>query len=297
MNWSIDEFLGLIDVRSLSWCFIDMSANSGFRVLHGDHAHIHAVLEGQIRLTGASGEPLDLVPGDVAIQISGDMHKLRCGLSRTARIVEELAGDVRSDTPLVAEVGKGHRAGRLLSGRLSILWPGGYLPARLPGTLLKRADDVGIDLQKLAKTAESAGAAAVLNRAAGLLFVEAFRTHPYCRAYFRWNLQDPIVRAKVLIEKHPFAAWSVKTLADRVGMGRSNFAARFAAETGKTPMSVLSEERMKYAEQFLRSTDLKIGEVGEKIGYRSEGAFVRRFTRHFRMTPSKLRKQALYRVQ
>lgn len=297
MNWPIDEFLGLIDVRGVSWCVIDMSTNSAFRIPHGAFAYIHLVVEGRVRLTGASGQPLDLATGDVAIQISGDMHKIRCGMARTTRIVEELASDVRKDVPLVAEIGEGQRSGRLLSGRLKILWPGGYQPARLPGTLTLRADDVGIDVAKLPGFLSAAGATAMLNRAAGLLFVQAFRATPYCRAHLQWNLRDPIVRAKVLIEKHPFTDWSVRALADRVGMGRSNFAARFVAQTGKTPIGALIEERMKYAETFLRDTDLKISEVGEKVGYHSEAAFVRQFTRHFRITPSKLRKQALSRVQ
>lgn len=297
MNWSIDEFLDLIDVRSLNWCFIDLAANSGFRVAHGDCVHIHAVLDGRVRLTGETGDPLDLVSGDVAIQTTGNTHKIRCGPARTSRVVEQLATEFRGDHVLVAQVGQGHRAGRLLSGRLKVFWPSGFQPVRLPATLMTHASDIGLDLDKLSDAAMHAGAVGVLNRAAEMLLVEAFRSHPYFRAQLRWNLQDPIARAQVLIERHPFDPWSVKTLADRVGMGRSNFAARFVAETGKTPIGALCEERMKYAEQFLRDTDLRIEEVGEKIGYRSEAAFVRQFTRYFHITPSKLRKQEASRMQ
>ena len=91
MTWSIDEFLDLIDIRGLNWCFIDMAANSGFRVAHGDCIHIHVVLEGQVRLTGESGDPIDLKSGDVAIQISGNVHKIRCGPAPTAHTVAQLA--------------------------------------------------------------------------------------------------------------------------------------------------------------------------------------------------------------
>lgn len=297
MSWSIDEFLDLIDIQSLNWCFIDLTASSGFRIAHGDCIHIHAVLDGQVRLTGETGDPLDLVPGDVAIQITGNTHKIRCGPARTSRLVEQLATDFQGDQVLVAQIGQGRRAGRLLSGRLKVLWPSGFQPVRLPSTLLTHAPYIGLDLQKLSAAAMRAGAVGVLNRAAELLLVEAFRSHPYFRAQLRWNLQNPIARAQVLIEKHPFAPWSVKALADRVGMGRSNFAARFVAETGKTPIGALCDERMKYAEQFVRNTDLRIEEVGEKIGYRSEAAFVRQFTRHFHITPSKLRKLGVPRMQ
>jgi transcriptional regulator GlxA family with amidase domain len=180
---------------------------------------------------------------------------------------------------------------------LQVNWPGGYQPVRLPNTLRVCASDLGLDLAKLADTVASAGSRALLDRAAALLFVEGLRANPYCRAQFRWNLQDPVARAMLLIEKHPFSAWSVRSLADRVGMGRSNFAARFTSEIGKTPIDALTDERMKYAEQFLRDTDLKIPEIGELIGYRSEAAFVRRFTKHFKITPGRLRRHEAMRVQ
>ena len=236
MTWSVDEFLDLIDIRSLNWCFIDMAANSGFRVMHGDGIHIHMVLEGQVRLTGETGDPLDLKPGDVAIQLSGIVHKVRCGHGRTLSTVSQLASELPGDEPLLVHVGQGRRACRLLSGRFQVLWPSGFQPVRLPATLSMRALDLGIDLQLLAEAAQGTGAGAMLNRAAELLLVEALRSDHYFQAQLRWNLQDPIARAKILIEKHPFARWSVKTLANRVGMGRSNFAARFVAETGKTPI-------------------------------------------------------------
>ena len=109
---------------------------------------------------------------------------------------------------------------------------------------------------------------------------------------FQWDLGDPIARAQVLIEKHPFQPWTVDALAKKVGMGRSNFAARFANEVGMTPIDSLTLVRMQVAEEFLRNTELKVAEISERIGYRSEGAFIRRFTTHFGITPGKFRRLA-----
>lgn len=293
----LTEFLDRIDIQGQTWCLIDMGDCSGFRVSHGRQVYIHAVLEGRVRLTGSIGEPMDLLPGDVAVLVSGDTHKLRSGRGHTAEIIEELGLSDVGDRPSHVKVGIGASACRLLSGRLEISWPGGYQPVRFPNTLRVSASDLGLDLVKLADQASSAGSLALFDRAAAFLFVEGLRSHPYCRAQFRWNLQDPVARAMVLIEKHPFSAWSVRSLADRVGMGRSNFAARFTSQIGKTPINALTEERMKYAQQFLRDTDLKIPEIGELVGYRSEAAFVRRFTKHFKITPGKLRRADAVRVQ
>ena len=73
-------------------------------------------------------------------------------------------------------------------------------------------------------------------------------------------------------------------------MGRSSFAARFVKELGRTPIKALTEERMKHAANFLKETDLKITEISERVGYRSEAAFIRRFTSHFGISPGKMRR-------
>ena len=171
-------------------------------------------------------------------------------------------------------------------------WPGGFHPNGLPAMLSIRSAELGFDLGKLGEAATGAGAAALLTHLATLLFVSAFRDHPRCQAQFRLDLHDPIARAKVFIEKHPFQPWTVESLANKVGMGRSNFAARFTAQIGKTPIEALTGERMKHAESFLQSTDLKIAEVSERLGYRSQAAFIRRFTNHFGVPPAKFRRQA-----
>lgn len=103
------------------------------------------------------------------------------------------------------------------------------------------------------------------------------------------NLHNPIARAVQYLELHPFQHWTVETLARKVGMSRANFAARFVAETGKTPFDVLTAERMRLAATFIRDTGLKVSEISERVGYRSESAFSRRFTDHFGMSPGSMR--------
>jgi AraC family transcriptional activator of mtrCDE len=170
-----------------------------------------------------------------------------------------------------------------------VRWPGGQAPAALPA-LLRRSSDGLVDGRALVEAATGPGASAVLTRFAQLLFVEAFRKHPDCQAVFRdSNLHNPIARAVQYMEIHPFQHWTVEALARKVGMSRANFAARFVAETGKTPFDVLTAERMRLAAEFIRDTGLKVSEISERVGYRSESAFSRRFTDHFGMSPGSMR--------
>lgn len=292
MNWSLSEYLNLVELRSQSWCFVNLSRGNGVHFGHGDVMFFHAVLEGTVRLASGGGQTVELGAGDIAMVISGDAHAMRNHHEGPSTMVELLRSGEPLDAPSVLKFGEGPIVTKLLSGRIKVRWPGGSLQNRLPPLLLVRADESAINFDRFIEEASQPGATALLTRAATLLFVSAFIRHPRCQALFRLNLDDPIARAKVLIDKHPFQPWTVESLARKVGMGRSNFAARFTAEIGKTPIDVLTEARMKHAEHFLQNTDLKIVEVGERVGYRSAGAFIRRFTTHFGITPGKLRRQS-----
>ena len=291
MRWALSEFLDLIDLRGQSWCFVNMGARSGFCLLHSEDVLFHAVLEGTARITSGIGQTIGLKDGDIVIVLSGDAHAVRNHHRSSTEPIDLLNNGDHVDSPPVISLGKGPPTSRLLCGRLKVRWPGGSHPSRVPAMFLIRSAGLGFDLHQFVESAMGAGAAALLTRLATLLFVSAFRDHPRCRAQFRWDLCDPITRAMVVIEKHPFQPWTVEALANKVGMGRSNFAARFTAQTGKTPIDALTEERMKHAESFLQSTELKVAEVSERLGYRSEGAFSRRFTNYFGISPGRFRRR------
>ncbi len=93
-----------------------------------------------------------------------------------------------------------------------------------------------------------------------------------------------------MIAANPAAEWAIAGLASQVGMSRSTFSSSFATQIGRTPMAIIAEQRMKLAEKLLEHSQLKIAEIGERVGYSSEPAFIRRFKDFFGQTPSSLRK-------
>ena len=290
-KWSLSEFLNLIELRSQTWCFVELDHFGGFSVPASDFVYLYAVLEGQVRMSGIAGSSIELSAGEIAIVLPGNAHALRTQGSATTSRFEFLADGDYVDTPASFTFGAGRKVGRLLCSRLKVRWPGCEAPKALP-THLRCGSNGPVDCEALVRTTVGAGAAAVLTRIANLLFVEAFRKHPDCHAVFHdATLHNPISRAVQFIEKHPFQHWTVEILARKVGMSRANFAARFVAETGKTPFDVLTAERMRLAAEFIRETGLKVSEISERVGYRSESAFSRRFTDHFGMSPGSMRMQ------
>ncbi len=290
-QWSLSEFLNHIDLRSQTWCFVSLGASGGFSVPHNDDIAFYAVLEGQARLAGAGGDRVVLEEGQMVFLLSGEAHALRASAQAPAPIHDFLAVNEYVDEPGAFVFGREPAATRLLCGRIKVRWPSGQQPAALPPVLTAGSSGM-VDLRRLTRAARGPGAAAILTRFANLLFVESFRQSADCHAVFRDSaLHDPIARARHYIEVHPFNPWTVEILARKVGMGRANFAARFAAQVGRTPIDALTGERMRHAADFLTDTDLKVAEIAERVGYRSEAAFSRRFAAHFGLAPGAMRRQ------
>jgi AraC-like DNA-binding protein len=293
MRWSLSEFLNLVELRGQTWCFVSLGAASGFQVPHDDAIYFYSLLDGHACIAGVGGRALELRAGDIAMILSGEAHALRNETQAETSALEFLISGEYADAPADIDVGEGPAATRLVAGRLKVRWPGGQHPRTIPPVLQARASGGLVDFAALVEKASGGGGTAVLTRAATLMFVDAFRDHPQCRAAFQeFSLHDPISRAQQYIETHPFIAWSVEVLARKVGMGRSNFALRFAREVGRTPMEYLSDERMRHAALFLEKTDMKVAEIGERVGYRSEAAFIRRFTSRFGVSPGELRRRS-----
>lgn len=66
---------------------------------------------------------------------------------------------------------------------------------------------------------------------------------------------------------------------------------RYAAQnTGKTYSQLIRELRIRQAKKYLRNTNLKIGEIAERIGYHSADHFTSVFRSETEMSPSAWRK-------
>jgi AraC-like DNA-binding protein len=270
---------------------VELGERQGFRIPANGAIFVYVALEGQVRIAGIGADVLALEPGEVLLVLSGEAHALRTSPEAVPEVLEFLHAGSYADSPISLRLGEGAVQARLLAGRLKVSWPGGQYPRGLPAVLRLAPGEALVDPARLLATARGAGGAALLSYLARLLFIQAFREHPGCQqAFGESGLHDPVSRARQFIERHPHQHWTVARLARKVGMGRSTFAARFAAEIGQTPMELLAEVRLRAAAELLQTTGLKVVEIAEQVGYRSEAAFSHRFRRFFGRTPGSLRR-------
>jgi AraC-like DNA-binding protein len=92
-------------------------------------------------------------------------------------------------------------------------------------------------------------------------------------------------KAIEMMHKHPEAPWSLEQLAQRAGMSRARFAARFRQVVGMTPFDYLTDWRLGVAQTMLRKgSSLKL--IAAAVGYANATALTRVFTQRLGKSPS-----------
>jgi AraC-like DNA-binding protein len=92
-----------------------------------------------------------------------------------------------------------------------------------------------------------------------------------------------------LVLSDPGQPHSLESLSEASGMSRSSFAERFSSSTGRTPMDFVRETRIRAAGKLLRSTDLSVDGVADRVGFASRSHFSRAFRDYFQQTPTEFR--------
>ena len=134
------------------------------------------------------------------------------------------------------------------------------------------------------------GGEAVITRLGDIIVIQAIRAwiESDAAAQTGWlgALKDrQICRAISLIHRDPKHNWTVASLADEVAMSRSAFAARFTELVGEPAMQYVARWRMQLAVSMLEDERVTVGELSDRLGYRSEAAFSRAFKRIIGISP------------
>jgi len=100
---------------------------------------------------------------------------------------------------------------------------------------------------------------------------------------------EPIQKAQRFLYRNFRDDVAVDDLASRVGMSARNFARRFKAATGDTPLEYVHRLRINAAKHLLESDVASIQEVSSSVGYDDVIFFRELFKRHTGVPPSEYR--------
>jgi AraC-like DNA-binding protein len=141
------------------------------------------------------------------------------------------------------------------------------------------------------------GSALIAQQIAYMMLIQALRLHLADErkkgAGWLSALADKQMSAALAcMHEEPARAWTLQSLAERVGMSRSIFALRFKQTAGTTPMEYLTRWRMLLAGERLRTSAEPIAAIAEAMGYDSESAFSKAFRRVMECSPRQYRRGA-----
>lgn len=89
-----------------------------------------------------------------------------------------------------------------------------------------------------------------------------------------------------------FTDFTVRDLADIVGLSRRHLTRRMKEAMGTTPAALIRERRLERAEHLLGQDPDTILQVAQSVGFRSASAFSKAFRRHTGATPSEYVRQS-----
>lgn len=270
-------------------------------------AAFHAVTAGSVWLEVEGDPPRRLMPGDVVLLPATGLHHLL--LSAPGVVARRFAADLKAE--LATDVG-------------DLVIPGPGTPSRflcagfsydnelthpllslLPPVLHVSPADESPDspLQSTLRllmgelSRHQIGSQAAIERLIEVLFVHVIRSWLATlgdSASPSWltGLRDGVVaRALGQLHAQPERAWTIEELAAEVHVSRSTLVRRFTDLVGEPPAAYLTRWRMELAARLLRESDQPVGRISHLVGYSSEFAFSRAFSKHRGEPPGRYRQR------
>ena len=255
----------------------------------------HVVTSGRCLIEVDDGRAHWVLPGDLALVTGGGGHALRDEPGSEAPGILDLEREQVSERYEILRHGDGGAPTQLLCGAVRFDHPAARNLVDILPPVLELAAGAGLTQTTLALLAAEAqglqpGGEAVITRLGDILVIQAIRSwlrsDPAARTGWLGALQDPqIGRAITLIHRDPARDWTVASLAGELAMSRSAFAARFTALAGEPAMQYVTRWRMHVGLHALKDEGATVGELADRLGYRSEAAFARAFKRVMGIPP------------
>src|SRR5215470_18595693 len=300
---ALTAVLAVAGVRGTVAATLDAAEPCGLALDAVPGAAFHAVTDG-LAFLRISGRPdTRLMPGDAVLLPTGITHVLASAPDAATVPFDHLAAEHALAAGQDLRLGTGPGQTRILCASyqqdpattvplLTLLPDVLHIPSRRAGAAL----DTTLRLLAQEMSQPQPGAAAILNRVVDILLVQLLRawldTGPADARTASWlsALTDPVAGpALAALHTQPGRDWTVASLAAATGVSRATLGRRFLTAVGDTPAAHLTRWRMDLAAQRLRDSDDTVGTIARSLGYTSEYAFNRAFTRDRGIAPGRYR--------
>lgn len=274
------------------WCCI---------VPPGQDTYLYVVRSGACVLeTDDLEAPLALRAGDIVTLVAGQRHIWRDSTKTPARPTIESFARAAQGSAVRERLPRTGRTRLLImsaprdSNRFVPVYPALVaIPrtARESHAFLQRV----VRLIEMERIADRPGKESVLRRLAELVVIELVRFAlprlPQGGKNWLGGLSDPHIGRAIALMHHQLSReWTLSELSAEIGMSRAVFVERFTRLVGEPPHRYLRRVRMHRAAVELEETDEPIIRIAEAVGYQSESAFNKAFSKEMGVAPARYRR-------
>lgn len=256
------------------------SENASFFLHNHVSAELFSCLSGTVTLATEEGR-LILRDGDMAVVPPGVPHRMLSSEENTESAVISFICERRTDRGISDD----------LYATLSV-----YVCS--DSVLLYRdRKDICEDIADMVHEGQEEGGIAPALRALELLIrvaeLPAEGNHDAVdkRSESRYDIQR-MMRLDTVIATSYMKKLSMKEIADELYISSRQLDRIVRKRYGKTLHKIIMETRLRSAERMLMTTNMTVQEIGSEVGFSSNAAFYREFSRFYGVTPAEYRKKA-----
>jgi AraC-like DNA-binding protein len=266
----------------------------------GNQTYLYVVRGGECLLESDDLEtPLALKAGDIVTLVAGQRHLLRDSTRTPPRpTIDDFARAAVKPEPRARTAAGRTRLLIMSAPRDSNPFVSVY-PSLV--AIPRTARDSHDFLQRVVRLIEMElatrrpGQESVMRHLAELVVIELVRFAlprlPHGAKNWLGGLSDPhIGRAIALMHNQIGKEWTLSGLSGAIGISRAVFVERFTRLVGEPPNRYLRRVRMQRAAIQLEEGDESIIRIAESVGYQSESAFNKAFSKEMGIAPARYRR-------
>ena len=300
---AFDKLVSGIDVEVEPFAICDVRAGWRLDIEGQGVVTVHYALRGAGVLSFGDGPEIPFRPETIIIVPRGAAQRIAtCGATRTCP-----AGEAPGEAPCVSpaeglrwlQAGQGPHEVLMACGRVRATCGAGtgvfdlldapIVESFAPEHPIRHAFRAMLSELSQVRLGSSALAEALMKQCL-ILALRRLAERQDARLPWLAALEDRRLSAAVeAMLAHPESDHSVEDLAERAGMSRSTFTARFARAFGRPPHGFLTESRLRRAAHLLETTELPVKAIAARTGYRSRSNFSRAFKALYGIDPNAYR--------
>jgi len=265
----------LRSVRLAGHSVLENAADPPFEVRHlAMHGAIHLVDDGALEVFGATddGQPIAVLRGgDAALLPNGGPHRLVVAAPGSRWLTGTFGFEGSVQNRLFAELPK---------------------VITLPGIRERGLEWFDVSNRMLARERQepSPGGSVMISRILDLMYIQTLRVWAASAdgdpSWLHAGMDRDVGRVLDAIHSDPSGSWTLAEMARVAHLSSSTFGERFTRLVGQSPNLYLTDLRMDEARQLLQGSSQSVKQIAHHVGYTSDAAFNRAFTRYHGQTPA-----------